>query len=221
LPSSDPGSDRRIRESLVASTEARLWTLDPIDSLRAEGGDLPCHRRSASRMKKPDEDVSRRKASESDAEIEREVRSRRRFSLAEAIGRTAGDLLRGASPVTRRRQAEFEIQEFLETHLVDAEGALGPSLLRDVRESETLLSRLDDPLSALRDVLDGILGSDQNLRRFVREVDAEWGRIYLERPRFDVAARPSERDDPYTLESVAQSLRVLLGKLDELSGRQA
>jgi hypothetical protein len=171
-------------------------------------------------MKKPDKEVSRPKASESDAEIEREVRSRRRFSLAEAIGRTAGNLLRGASPVTRRRQAEFEIEEFLETHLVDAEGALGPSLLRDVRESETLLTRLDDPLSALREILDGILGSDQNLQRFVREVDAEWGRIYLERPRFDVASRPSECDDPYTLESVAHSLTVLLGKLDELSGRR-
>jgi hypothetical protein len=35
-----------------------------------------------------------------DAEIEREIRLGRKFSLAEAIGRMGGGLLKGASPVT-------------------------------------------------------------------------------------------------------------------------
>jgi hypothetical protein len=168
-------------------------------------------------MNNPDEQDPKPVRSDSDEEIEREVRSRRRFSLAEAIGRTAGSLLRGASPVTRRRQAEFEVEEFLDSHLTDAEGALAAVLVREVRESETLLSRYDNPLEALDETLTAILGSDHDLQRFVREVDAEWGRIYSERPRFQVGDEPPKRDDPYTLESVAHSLRVLLGKLDEVS----
>jgi hypothetical protein len=43
--------------------------------------------------------------SESDAELEREIRQERKFTLAEAIGRLAGPgAMKGESPVTRLQQ---------------------------------------------------------------------------------------------------------------------
>ena len=51
---------------------------------------------------------------QADADLERAVRAERKFSLAEAIGRMAGPgAMKGASPVTRKRQAEAELQEYL------------------------------------------------------------------------------------------------------------
>ncbi len=151
------------------------------------------------------------------ADLEREIRSGRKFSLAGAVGRLGGgDLLKGASPVTRKRQAELEVKLFLEKHLADAEGALKVVLKRRVRDSETLLAAgYEQPLSALARITEHILSSEERLRSFVHRVDAEWGRIYLERPHFQKAGRPPDRDDPYTFASV----RVQLSKLlDELRG---
>ena len=131
-------------------------------------------------------DEERRGPSPEDAELEREIRSQRKYSLDEAIGRAAGDLLKGTSPVTHKRQAELEIEQYLEGHLADSEGALLIVLQREVRESEDLLERsYDQPLAALAGVTEHLLGLPERLRGFVRRVDAEWGRIYSERPYFD------------------------------------
>ena len=49
------------------------------------------------------------KAPDSDEAIEREIRSTRKFSLNEAIGRLAGgDFMKGGSAISRTRQAELE-----------------------------------------------------------------------------------------------------------------
>jgi hypothetical protein len=154
------------------------------------------------------------KADTSDAEIEREIRSRRKFSLAEAIGRSAGDLMKGASPVTRKQQAEFEIEELIDHHLEDAEGAISVVLLRRVKASEALLDSYDTPSAALVQVLQDLLGSEDTLRRFVVKVDAEWGHIYLERPHFETDTRPPDADDPYTRDSVRKALTGLLTDLE-------
>ncbi len=146
-----------------------------------------------------------------EAELEREVRSRRRFSLAEAIGRAAGDLMKGASPVTHKRQAELEIEQYLESHLADVEGALAIVLQRRVGESAELLeARYERPLEALAAVVERLVASPARLRSFVRRVDAEWGQIYSERPYFEQAGEPPRPGDPYTLESVRETLSRLL-----------
>ena len=55
----------------------------------------------------------RERSPESDADLEREIRAQRKFSLAEAIGRMAGPgMMKGVSPVTRKRQAEAAIEDF-------------------------------------------------------------------------------------------------------------
>ncbi len=149
-------------------------------------------------------------------EVEREaLRSRGENSLAAAIGRLGGgDLLKGASPVTHQRQAELEIEHLLEEHLRDAEGALLVVLQRRVRESGDLLATSwDRPLAALAQVTEEILASEERLQGFVRDVDAEWGRLYLERPHFQRPGQKPHRKDPYTFSSVRATLTQLLEEL--------
>ena len=150
-----------------------------------------------------------------DAELRRSILGDRKFSLEEAIGRMAGgDLMKGASPVTRKRQAELAIKLFLEQHLPDGEGALLPVMLRRIRESETLLkSDYDQPLQVLARFCERLLGSDEFLQRFVSDVDAEWGRIYAEMPRLEQHGKPPRADDPYTFASVRGKLTRLLDTL--------
>lgn len=156
-----------------------------------------------------------------DTELEREVRARRRFSLSEAIGRAAGDLMKGASPVTRKRQAELEIRQYLEGRLADTEGALSTELLRWVCESESLLEdSYDRPLLALAAVVEQILASPERLRRLVRQTDAEWGRVHSQRPYFERGGEPPRPGDPYTLESIGDRLARLLDDLRDGVARE-
>jgi hypothetical protein len=151
---------------------------------------------------------------EKDAELEREIRAERKFSLSEAIGRLAGPgMMKGISPVTRKQQDSAEIQEYLSRHLVDAGGVLSGILLRRVEESELLLHALDKPLVALAGYLRMILDSEFRLKELVREADVEWGRVYGERPHFEKDGCPPDQDDPYTHESVRAALTQLAGGL--------
>ncbi len=152
------------------------------------------------------------------AELEREVRARRKFSVAEALGRSAGDLIKGASPVALRRQAALEIELYLEQGLTDTEGALRVVLSRRVRESEGLLEDgYEDPLGALGRLTTSLLESDTRLRLFVTAIDAEWGRMYGERPYFEREGAAAHRKDPYTVDSVRRTLTRLRA---ELTGRE-
>jgi len=148
-----------------------------------------------------------------DEEFEQEILAHRKFSLEEAIGRMGGDLLKGVSPVTGKRQAELVIEHYLRKHLSDAEGALQIVLLRRVRESEILLKGFEQPFDALSRILESLLDSGERLRRFVGQVDAEWGRLYSERPYFELKGRPPHSQDPYTFDSVRRQLARLLADL--------
>lgn len=151
---------------------------------------------------------------DADAELQREILAERKFTLAEAIGRLAGPgAMKGASPVTRKQQAEVEIQEYLRRHLVDAGGVLADVLLRYVKESPVLLKGFEQPLVALGAWLRQVLGFEAALRELVREADVEWGRIFGERPRFEKEGSPPLPDDPYTLESVRAALEQLAAGL--------
>src|SRR6185295_6950916 len=82
--------------------------------------------------------------SQSDAELEREIRQGRKFTLEEAIARMAGPgAMKGASPVPRMQQAEMEIGTWLRSHLADAGGALEVVLHRRIKGSEILLNNFD------------------------------------------------------------------------------
>src|SRR5215472_4197278 len=84
-----------------------------------------------------DKDTQR---SEAEAELEREIRKGREFTLAEAIGRMAGPgAMKGVSPVTRKQQAAVEIENWLRQHMPAGNGELEVVLLRRVTGSELLL----------------------------------------------------------------------------------
>ena len=152
-------------------------------------------------------------SAEENAEIEREIRANRKFSRNEAIGRVAGgDFMKGGSPVTRKRQAELEIDEYLRRHLADSGGVLRSVLCRHTGES-LLNGDYEKPLAALSESIGRMLTSEHLLEEVVREADAEWGRVLNERPYFQVPGRPPHRDDPYTIDSVRQALFQLRERL--------
>ncbi len=161
------------------------------------------------------DDKRKPKETPSAAAIEREARSGVKFSLAKAIGKLGGsDLMKGASPVTRKRQVELTTDLFLEEYLSDPEGALLVVLERRFRESMALTDEsYDHPLAALTRTIERLLSSEDRLQSFVGRVDAEWGRIYLERPHFQQPGQRPHRDDPYTFASVRATLERLLEKL--------
>ena len=152
--------------------------------------------------------------SEADAELEREIRQERKFTLAEAIGRLAGPgAMKGESPIARLRQAEFEIESWLRTHVGEAGGPLEVVLGRSVKGSELLLNNFEQPLVVLASYCQRVLDSDYLLRELVREVDVEWGRVMDERPYFEREGSAPHPEDPDTLDSVRNVLSQLLQQL--------
>src|SRR5262249_52364836 len=155
-----------------------------------------------------------RQRSEADAELEREVRKGRKFTLAEAVGRLAGPgAMKGESPVARMQQAEVEIESWLRSHLADAGGALQVVLGRRVKGSALLLNNFDRPLAVLADCCQRVLDSHYLLEELVRDADVEWGRVMGERPHFEKEGSPPDPDDPYTAESVRNALTGLLKQM--------
>jgi hypothetical protein len=159
-------------------------------------------------------DKNDKRRSDADAELEREVRKERKFTLAEAIGRMAGPgAMKGVSPVTRKQQAAVEIENWLRHHMPAGNGELQVILLRRIEGSELLLNNFDQPLAVLAAYCQQVLDSDYLLKELVREADVEWGRVQGERPFFDVDGVPPQPDDPYTIESVRKTLATLIERL--------
>jgi hypothetical protein len=159
-------------------------------------------------------DERKRRRSDADAELEREILKERKFSLAEAIGRMAGPgAMKGESPITRLQQAGAEIENWLRAHLTDPGRGLEVVVLRDVRESELLAKSPDQPLAVLGRYCRKILGSSYLLEELVRRADVEWGQIFDQRPYFQRAGSPPDAEDPYTIDSVRHILNGLLAKL--------
>lgn len=151
--------------------------------------------------------------SPNDVELLREILAGRKFSLGEAIGRMAGGMMKGESPVTLKRQAEATIEDFLRRNLTDAGGVLCGVLLRRFGQSDRLLGHYDQPLAELANAIQQVLGTEFLLQELVREADVEWGRVFGERPHFERPGRPSDPDDPYTIESVRMALSQLVSKI--------
>jgi hypothetical protein len=149
------------------------------------------------------------KSADRNAEIEREARAQRKFSLNDAIGQLAGgEFTKGGTPISRKRQAELELDEYLRRHLVDPGGVLKRVLSRHLGES-LLQGDYDQPLAALAEYVRRMLASAQLLEEFVHEADAEWGRVHDERPYFQKPGRSPHPDDPYTIDSVRRALAQL------------
>jgi hypothetical protein len=157
-----------------------------------------------------------KRRSEAEAELEREIRQGRKFSAQDALARIAGPgALKGASPVSPVQQAETEIGTWLGNNLPDTNGALRAVLHRHLKGSELLLDNLERPLVALADYCRSLLAVDYLLKEIVSEADVEWGRAMDERPHFEREGVPAHPDDPYTVETVRQTLSDTLKRLPE------
>lgn len=152
----------------------------------------------------------------SDVEAEEEIRRGRKFTASEAIARLAGPgSMKGASPVSPQLQAEAAISSWIRDHVSDAAGALQLALQRHVNESDLLLDNFDEPLTALEQYCQRCLASDAHLRQLVQDADIEWGRRMDERPFFDRAGSEPHPDDPYSADSVRESLQKAVDLLSE------
>src|SRR5262245_4273523 len=148
-----------------------------------------------------------------DENLEREIRANRTFSLDEAIGRMAGGgVMKGASPISRKRQAELTIADYLNCHMTDAGRVLGDVLLRQIGD-RLLRNDYDQPLAILADYIQQLLRFEHLLEDLVREADVEWGRVFGERPYFQQSGRPPDSHDLYTIDSVRDTLSRLTEKL--------
>lgn len=159
-------------------------------------------------------DEPENRQSEADSDIEREIRQGRKVTAKDLMARLAGPgAMKGASPVSPVQQAETDIGNWLNSNLVDACGALRAVLNRQLRGSEQLLEKLDQPLVALAGFCQRVVASDNLLKEIVREADAEWGRLMDERPYFEREGAAPDPDDPYTVASVREALVGALRKL--------
>lgn len=160
--------------------------------------------------------------SQADADLEREIREGRKFTLAEAIGRMVGPgAMKGVSPVGSMQQAEVAIEHWLSCNLLDSAGALRTVLTRRIKGCELLLEDHDQPLLVLTRYCQSMLDNDFGLLELVREIDVEWGRIVGERPHFDKEDAPPHPDDAYTVESVRKSLNQVIRMLSQGSCRSS
>src|SRR5262245_42679542 len=98
--------------------------------------------------------------SQADADLEREIREGRKFSLAEAIGRLAGPgIMKGVSPASYTQQAAAKIESYLDSNLRSAGGALSVVLLRQVKQCDLLLANPEQPLVVLGAYIQRVLDS--------------------------------------------------------------
>src|SRR4051794_31536519 len=111
------------------------------------------------------DDHQKKQRTEQEAEIEREIRDKRKFSLAEAIGRLAGPgAMKGTSPVPLKEQAAHQVENWLNCHLPGNQMELQLVLLRDFRCSELLLHNFEQPFVVLAAYCQQIIDSEYLLQ---------------------------------------------------------
>ncbi len=148
------------------------------------------------------------------ADMQAEFRAGRKFSIADLIAQEGGDFLKGDSPVPKLTQAMTEINLYISNHLSDSSGALQAILQTRVKGDEVTVSRhLNEPLLALRDILESLLDHPYRLYDLVKQADVKWGQMYDERPHFQKPGQLPHPDDEYSHESVRQKLTDLLATL--------
>ncbi|MBF0453394.1 MAG: hypothetical protein HQL72_01095 [Magnetococcales bacterium] len=151
-----------------------------------------------------------------DEEIEKSLRSQRKFSMENALGQAAGGgLLKGVSPIPRQQQVITALVELIKKQCPDPSGAIHSVLIRRLKGSSlSLEDYAHAPGTALKTVVQPLLDNDPLLFEFVRQVDVRWGQLYQERPHFQQPGESPHPDDEYTHDSVRQALTTLLQRLE-------
>lgn len=151
---------------------------------------------------------------EQEENLQKDILSDRKYSLAEAIGREGGSFLKGESPVPKLVQVTTEVNLFIDKNLSDSSGALQSVLKRWIKSDPLLSEHLESPLKGLDKILEKILTQKGLFYEMVREADVKWGQMYQERPYFQKPGEPPHPEDEYTHESVRNKLSLLRAKIN-------
>ncbi len=153
---------------------------------------------------------------ENNFELQRDIFQGREFTLADFIAQEGGNFLKGESPVPKIVQLKTEINFFIKNNVKDLSGALQGVLQDWVNSSDDKISaNQENPLYALRLIVEEILSNENLYYEFVRQVDLKWGQMYQERPHFQQPGQPPHPEDEYSHESVKEDLLDLLAKMQE------
>lgn len=143
--------------------------------------------------------------------IQQDILSGRKFSIAEAIGREGGSMIKGGSPIPKMDIAVAAIHNYIKENLNDTAGAIQLVLGQRVADSfEILSANIDNPKEALKIIIESILQNEAWLDDFVHQVDFRWGQITSEPPRFHKSGVTPHPDDEYTVNKIKSLLEKLL-----------
>ena len=146
-----------------------------------------------------------------DDTIEKEAKRSAQKEMNSPLSGLFGEGGLGGSPISELEQARLEIISWIQSHLADPETALIITFIQYIRQEENVLTQhLNDPLLALKNILLRMVENQSEIVEFTRKVDSEWGRIFQERPYFQIEGKAANPLDPYTYESVEKTLRGLV-----------
>lgn len=151
--------------------------------------------------------------------IQREIREQRKFSLAEAIGREGGSLLKGESTIPRPLRAITEINQFITTHMSDPTSALTTTLQAWAGDDIRVSRQLDTPLVALAQMVESILTQPTMLCEFARQVAIAHSQLTGDDIVFPSPIRPRQllnqlpREPAYPCTAISSELSTLLEQL--------
>lgn len=143
--------------------------------------------------------------------IREEIIRNQKFSMDTAMGRNNKDPQKSQNQARETRDLENQLRNFVKSRLKDPWGALKSMLYRQIKNSHALVAEhKEQPMHALKILLENLLNDETEFREFLRETDLEWGRIYQEHPHFQNDDEDGEPEDEYTEESVEKDLRNFL-----------
>lgn len=146
-----------------------------------------------------------------DAVLQQEIRSRRKFSMAEAIGREGGHFMKGHNPVPAIDQLVAALNDFIRENIRDTSGMLLSVLQERVKNQSLALSEhAEKPFSFLHGLIRSYLDHPERLYELTRQTDTRWGQLSGEKPHFQKPGAPPHPDDEYSHGSVTAKLKNLL-----------
>ncbi|HRZ27315.1 MAG TPA: hypothetical protein P5346_15575 [Spirochaetota bacterium] len=159
------------------------------------------------------EDPDDRKTQEES--IRNEILLERKFSLADAIGREGGSLIKGHSPIPLLDQVTAAINIFIRNNLEDSSMMLIAALQNTVKtDGVRLSSSIEKPLEYLRGLVRSHLDNPYLLYELAREADFRRCREYREKPFCQKPGEPPHPDNEYSHEAVRGKLAALLKKIE-------
>lgn len=145
--------------------------------------------------------------------IVREIRSQRKFTIAEAIGREGDNFMKGESAIPRPLKAITEINQFVTTHLPNPNGPVSATLQSWAKEDIQVSRHLDRPLTALSLIIESLLNEPTTFQEFFRQIAIAQSKLTGDRPHFQSPNHPPHPNAAHSHESVRQQLIHLLKKL--------